>query len=376
MISLSAPNPIPNHSLCMYGKTPRINVEVVQQAEAAQAVSVCLALSFATAAAWAITGQRPSNPACSSAVSPLDLFSTTDDSWKKRVFVMTTSANLLMNALPARISSYNFLEEIKIIARKEQEEGLISRSIPQSTLSLKLLCNKVRDTQAGVSIWAAWAILVFLTLEARGRKILKQTNITDLDLAIATCFQSYGRTEVTRRARLESSNGKKRRRTLAEDEVEDANDVSSKDEDELCAKLIEAAKSLCVGVKRTVTGPEEEMASEGGTSERTMEVCVEPAREEDGSSKSDDSDLPSEDDAETAGTSCHALLSDFSNAQKKKNDYIIRAKKKRVATDKDSDDVLNYWFAALECSFCNILKTLITNSEEEAGKAAQAILNE
>jgi hypothetical protein len=61
-------------------------------------------------------------------------------------------------------------------------------------------------------VWASWVLIVYMTCHPEGRKLLSATNLTDVDYQTASTFESYGRAEVTRRARLEASqsNGRKR----------------------------------------------------------------------------------------------------------------------------------------------------------------------
>lgn len=48
-------------------------------------------------------------------------------------------------------------------------------------------------------------LIVYLCCDPRGRPLLKETGLTDLDVQTACAFESYGRGEITRRARLRFS---------------------------------------------------------------------------------------------------------------------------------------------------------------------------
>lgn len=50
--------------------------------------------------------------------------------------------------------------------------------------------------------WAAIVLVVYCASDARGRPLLRTTDLTDLDVQTACALEAYGRGEVTRRARL------------------------------------------------------------------------------------------------------------------------------------------------------------------------------
>ena len=53
--------------------------------------------------------------------------------------------------------------------------------------------------------WASFVLIVYLCCDPRGRPLLRETNLTDLDVQIACTCEAYGRGEITRRARLRAS---------------------------------------------------------------------------------------------------------------------------------------------------------------------------
>lgn len=54
-------------------------------------------------------------------------------------------------------------------------------------------------------------LIVYYASDARGRPLLRATDLTDLDVQTACALEVYGRGEVTRRARLRASQGPGRR---------------------------------------------------------------------------------------------------------------------------------------------------------------------
>lgn len=53
--------------------------------------------------------------------------------------------------------------------------------------------------------WASFVLIVYLCCDPRGRPLLAETGLTDLDVQTACAFEAYGRGEITRRARLRAS---------------------------------------------------------------------------------------------------------------------------------------------------------------------------
>ena len=66
------------------------------------------------------------------------------------------------------------------------------------------------------AIWAAVVLVVYLTTDPRGRPLLAEAGLTDLDVQIACTLETYGRAEITRRVHLRQ----KQDGELEEDELE------------------------------------------------------------------------------------------------------------------------------------------------------------
>lgn len=62
--------------------------------------------------------------------------------------------------------------------------------------------------------WASFVLIVYLCSDPRGRPLLRDTHLTDLDVQTACAFEAYGRGEVTRRARLRAQQEEEARKMV------------------------------------------------------------------------------------------------------------------------------------------------------------------
>ena len=186
-------------------QTTRNNLGDLAAAASSQAVSVAIALGAARRIALDAHGVKPDDPRATIA---LDTSLLVDDtrirhaSLNQKVFIVATSARLISHALPTRLSQHSFLESMKEFARGELETGMIRQRVPQQVDALRSICNAVVDNTEGTSVWAAWVLLVHMLSDARLRRLIRSSAITDMDAATAALFQSYARGEITRRARM------------------------------------------------------------------------------------------------------------------------------------------------------------------------------
>ena len=187
-------------------QTTRNNLGDLSAAASSQAVSVAIALGAARRIAVDATGVKPDDPRATIA---LDTATLVDDNTRTRhaslnekVFIVATSARLLPHALPTRLAQHSFLESMKEFARGELEMGMIRQRVPQQVDALRSVCNAVVDNTEGTSVWAAWVLLCHMLSDARLRRLIRSSAITDMDAATAALFQSYARGEITRRARM------------------------------------------------------------------------------------------------------------------------------------------------------------------------------
>jgi hypothetical protein len=124
-------------------------------------------------------------------------------------FCLAATSLMLPNALGTRLTDSSLYESMRELAHAEISERAISSRIRQEGHSLRRICNRILnqsvDSSAGDGIWAAMALLSYLSHEPVGRELLRAQHVNDLDAAVADAFLSYGRAEVTRRARLNES---------------------------------------------------------------------------------------------------------------------------------------------------------------------------
>jgi len=132
------------------------------------------------------------------------------------LFIVTSSTRLLPHAMPIRIVSHNLLTTMHEFATNELEVGAIRSLVPQQVESLRAICNKIIDKADGVSVWAAWVLLVHMLSDPRLRKLVRASPITDHEVAAAYLFTNYARAEVTRRARMDQQLEEKRKREFPE----------------------------------------------------------------------------------------------------------------------------------------------------------------
>jgi hypothetical protein len=132
------------------------------------------------------------------------------------LFVVTSSTRLLPHAMPIRVVSHNLLTTMHEFATNELEVGAIRSLVPQQVESLKLICTKIVDITDGVSVWAAWVLLVHMLSDPRLRKLVRASPIADHEVAAAYLFTNYARAEVTRRARMDQQLEDKRKKELGE----------------------------------------------------------------------------------------------------------------------------------------------------------------
>ncbi len=192
-------------------QTTRNSLQDLSAAFAAQSVAVAVALGTATRAFG-----RASDPGATCATNlarfVMDENEDDDRALPTGYFVTTSSTRLLPHAMPIRISAHNLLTTMRDFATLELEVGKIRSLVPQQVTSLKSICNKICDNTDGVNVWASWVLLIHMLSDPRLRKLVRDSPITDHEVAVAYLFTNYARAEVTRRARMDqATNGKKQR---------------------------------------------------------------------------------------------------------------------------------------------------------------------
>ena len=187
-------------------QTTRNNLQELAAAFAAQSTAVAVALGVAKRCFG-----ESSDPGATTATDVSRLV----DGRKTRMeglFVVTSSTRLLPHAMPVRIVSHNLLTTMHEFATNELEVGAIRSLVPQQVESLRVICTKIVDKADGVSVWAAWVLLVHMLSDPRLRKLVRASPIADHEVAAAYLFTNYARAEVTRRARMDQQLEEKRKK--------------------------------------------------------------------------------------------------------------------------------------------------------------------
>lgn len=156
-----------------------------------------------------------------------------EEALRGRYFALTASSKLLFNACPTKLSAESILSCARKLAKSEIEDDCISEVMGASTDMLAGICYAITapgDTALD-TVWASIVLIVYLCCHPAGRKLLRKTNLTDVDYHTATAFEAYGRAEITRRARLEAQQaGGKKKKAKAEPN-EEAEAPQNSDED-------------------------------------------------------------------------------------------------------------------------------------------------
>ena len=304
-------------------QTTRNNLGDLSAAWAAQSMAVSIALGVAQYVAKR-DGSAPSNPGATTALDTSTLVAH-DAQAPPDVFLVTTSTRLLPHALPTRLCTNNFLDSMRLIAQSELEMGTIRSVVPQQLCSLRAICNSIVDRSDGVSIWAAWVLLVHMLSDPRLRRMVKSYGISDIDAATANLFQNYARAEVTRRARMGSTVAtKKPRKGKAKRAPQDDDEDDGEDEED-----------------------EDEEAEE----EEQLDDAVAVKSEE---------------------------ASDRIARQSAADKLTLSLKRKRPGCSgvvQVSGGYLDYWAAALSSEYASILRLMITQSKDLANSAAVETLS-
>ncbi len=187
-------------------QTTRNSLQDLSASWAAQATSVAIALG---AAECEFGSARNPGATCARSAAPL----VNGSNVCPKTFVMTSTTRLLPHALPTRVASHSFLATMQDFARRELEQGAIRSLVPQQVASLRSVCNYILDKTDGLSIWAAWVLLVHMLSDPRLRRLVQASRLTDSDVAVAYLFTNYARAEVTRRARMDQASAKGKAKT-------------------------------------------------------------------------------------------------------------------------------------------------------------------
>ena len=361
-------------------QTTRNNLGDLSAAHAAQTTAVAAALGAATAIC-AARGVPVSNPAATTARPTAELVAVGAPRLDAdEALFVTSSARLLPHALPTRLCSHNLLDSMRTFAQSELEMGTIRSVVPQQIDSLKAVCNAIIDRTDGVSIWAAWVLLVHMLSDPRTRRMIAASRILDMEAATANLFQNYARAEVTRRARMDTPKQgppkkKKKKKPAANPQADDdegSDDNASEDEDAL---------------DPSPGGGDADDGDGGGGGDNVRNdydalmkamaaTSVQEPAPPDVEMKKEDPLLSPASTASTA--SVMPSTSDPVTLRLEADKHTLSLKRKRPPSSgvvQVSGGFLDYWAAALSSGYANILRLMITQSEDLANSAAVETLS-
>ena len=311
-------------------QTTRNNLQELAASFASQSTSIAIALG----AARRVFGQA-SDPGATTATN-LSQFVKEGKRAGRRggVFVTTSSTRLLPHALPIRVSQHNLLTTMQGFANSELEMGTIRSLVPQQVASLKSICVKICDKTDGVSVWAAWVLLIHMLSDPRLRKLVRASPITDHEVAVAHLFTNYARAEVTRRARMEQAAAQK--------------------------ALQKRFPAACGGGGGGGgdDGSKKKQSPDALTSAQSATTQPPPTNATPGAK---------------GPTAAMVALQEQIDIQKRNDKQTLSLKRKRPPCSgvvQVSGGVLDYWAAALSSEYACILKLMITQSKAIANEAS------
>jgi hypothetical protein len=341
-------------------QTTRNNLGDLSAAWAAQTVAVSLALGAANFVATQ-RGAAPKNPGATTALDTASLVAPGSSIYDAPdVFLVTSSTRLLPHALPTRMCASNFLDSMRLVAQSELRMGTLRSVLPQQLSALSTVCNHIVDRTDGVSIWAAWVLLVHMLSDPRLRRLVKNSAISDMEAATANLFQNYARAEVTRRARMDATSTAKRvkgkkgalkKGTLnagEEDEDDEDEDEEVDDGDIEIAMEHMRMRSHVHSEDKLTHSDEVNIGRDDATVEMREGVAVLPSADEQAARRS---------------------------AVEKQTLSLKRKRHPASGVVQVSGGFLDYWAAALSSEYASILRLMITQSRELASSAAVETLS-
>ena len=203
-------------------QTTRINCKLVEGAAVAQSVSCALACAFALHLVEEDHDNKvfAASPMATNGARPGSMWDR--DRVKNEFIVMPQGSTLVLNSTFSKVSKVSVMSVARLLATQELEDCRLSEATRLSSEidALTFICRTVVSSNVLVAdpVWAAFALICFVASYAEGRALLRRSGLTDVDLHAAVAFESYGRTEVTKRAKLEKN--RKRSRLARAGEVE------------------------------------------------------------------------------------------------------------------------------------------------------------
>ena len=187
-------------------QTTRISCRGIGQAASSQLCSVALAMAEARRL-LRVDGFNVVNPIATNSVNlcALNLKDnsniSTDD-----FFCITSTSRLIYNTCPVKLSSVSVLSTCIDLAKRELSDFYISNAMCSQSSKFADICKSIIGGLPALdAVWCSWIMITYLCSHPRGRDILKNTGLTDIDIQSAVVFERYGGEEIRRRVRQRKS---------------------------------------------------------------------------------------------------------------------------------------------------------------------------
>jgi len=120
-------------------------------------------------------------------------------------FCITSTARLVYNSCAIKVSSVSVLSACMDIARRELDEFYVSNAVGTRSNVLIDVCRSILGEKDLDAVWCSWVLVNYLCSHPRGRDLLRDAGLTDVDIQSAIAFERYGGEEIRRRARQRKS---------------------------------------------------------------------------------------------------------------------------------------------------------------------------
>ena len=128
-------------------------------------------------------------------------------------FALTSTCRLVYNSNQVKLSAVSVLSVCIDLSRRELFEYLISNVMGTRSHYIIDICKSILGEGPLDAVWCSWILVNYLCSHARGRALLKQSKLTDVDIQSAIAFERYGGEEIRRRVRQDRVRPTKKRRT-------------------------------------------------------------------------------------------------------------------------------------------------------------------
>lgn len=191
----------------------RISCKSIGQAASAQVCAVALSAARARHSLRS-TGIAVVNPLATNSVNLCALnLANLKETDSSTYFSITSTSRLVYNACPVKLSAVSVLSVCIDLARRELEEFFVSNAMGTRSECLVDICRSLLGEKDLDAVWCSWVMINYLASHPRGRDILEESGLTDIDVQSAIAFERYGGEEIRRRLRqLRNESQKPRKR--------------------------------------------------------------------------------------------------------------------------------------------------------------------